>query len=58
MGLKFKCDTIYEFDIEENGVDEIYQEKACMNNFATSVYKDSQIIMTGGVLSSINYAIT
>ncbi len=56
MGLKFKSDTIYEFDVEENGLDEIYQEKACMANFATSVYKDRHIIMTGGILSSINLA--
>lgn len=48
MGLKFKCDTISEFDIEENGLDEILVEKSQMSNFATSIYKDSRILMTGG----------
>jgi len=27
MGTKFNSDTIYEFDIDENGLDEIYKEK-------------------------------
>jgi hypothetical protein len=57
MGLKFKADTFYEFDIDDNGVDEIYQEKGCMSNFSTAVYKDSHLILTGGVQTNTNQAI-
>lgn len=57
MGLKFKADTIYEFDIDGNGVDEIYQEKECLSNFSTAVYKDSLLILTGGVQTNTNQGI-
>lgn len=48
MGLNFKSDKIYEFDIENNGADEIYKENKMMISFSTAVYNSNQVIMTGG----------
>ncbi len=56
MGLNFKCESIYKFDIENNGADEIFKEKFQMKNFATSIYNQTKIIMTGGIRDRDNFA--
>ena len=54
MGLNFKCNSIYEFDIENNGADEIFKENTQMLNFASAVYNKRYVIMTGGSHENIN----
>jgi len=56
MGYKFKSDSIYEFDIDNNGINEVFKENSCMTDFSTVVYKGSRLLMSGGIKSNVNQA--
>ena len=49
MGVQFGSKTICEFDIDENGLDELYTSKnSSFLNFASAVYCDRHLYISGG----------
>jgi hypothetical protein len=52
MGIKYKSESLYEFDIDGNG-DHLHSFGFSMLNFASAVFENSNLILTGGS-SSVN----
>ena len=53
MGVQFGAKTISEFDIDGNGLDELYVSKSPFLNFASSVYYDRHLYISGGAQDHI-----
>jgi hypothetical protein len=47
-GIKSKSDKIFEYNIDRNYVFELFDAGNCIADFAHSVYRNTELILTGG----------